>query len=201
MLDYRFPTALQMVLSVAMAEQLGQRSTSAILAYGLEANPSFIRKLMVPLTRDGIIVSTLGRNGSIHLGRPAESITLRDIYVSVIEDKKLWASRPDVPARCVVSANACWYFKSIADEAEQASLDVLARHTVASALEKVKKGDTSGCELLPELDSLYKKNALILPSAQPMPSLRRHRLLIINELPTLPGGASLARAYRDYLIV
>jgi hypothetical protein len=68
MLDYRFPTALQMVLSVAMAEQMGERSTSAILAYGLEANPSFIRKLMVPLTRDGIIVSTLGRNGSIHLG-------------------------------------------------------------------------------------------------------------------------------------
>lgn len=60
MLDYRFPTALQMVLSVAMAEQLGERSTSAVLAYGLEANPSFIRKLMVPLTRDGIIVSTLG---------------------------------------------------------------------------------------------------------------------------------------------
>lgn len=118
MLDYRFPTALQMVLSVAMAEQLGERSTSAILAYGLEANPSFIRKLMVPLTRDGIIVSTLGRNGSIHLGRPPEEITLRDIYLSVTEDKKLWASRPDVPARCVVSANACWYFKSISEEAE-----------------------------------------------------------------------------------
>ncbi len=120
MLDYRFPTALQMVLSVAMAEQLGQRSTSAILAYGTEANPSFIRKLMVPLTRDGIIVSTLGRNGSIHLGRPAESITLRDIYVSVIEDKA--GRRGPMPARCVVSANACWYFKSIADEAEQASM-------------------------------------------------------------------------------
>ncbi|MCX2622720.1 efflux RND transporter permease subunit, partial [Klebsiella pneumoniae] len=28
-----------------------------------------------------------------------------------------------------------WYFKSVADEAEQASLNVLARHTVASALE------------------------------------------------------------------
>lgn len=144
MLDYRFPTALQMVLSVAMAEQSGERSTSAILAYGLEANPSFIRKLMVPLARDGIIVSTLGRNGSIHLGRPAEEITLRDIYLSVTEDKKLWASRPDVPARCVVSANACWYFKSIADEAEQASLAVLARHTVASALEEVKKPIPAG---------------------------------------------------------
>ncbi|AMJ70891.1 transcriptional regulator [Enterobacter cloacae] len=157
MLDYRFPTALQMVLSVAMAEQLGERSTSAILAYGLEANPSFIRKLMVPLTRDGIIVSTLGRNGSIHLGRPPEKITLRDIYLSVTEDKKLWASRPDVPARCVVSANACWYFKSISEEAEQASLAVLARHTVASALDEVKKADTSGCDPLPELIAQYKK--------------------------------------------
>ena len=98
MLDYRFPTALQMVLSVAMAEQMGERSTSAILAYGPEANPSFIRKLMVPLTRDGIIVSTLGRNGSIHLGRPADKITLRDIYLSVIEDKncgrRVLTSRP-----------------------------------------------------------------------------------------------------------
>ncbi len=143
MLDYRFPTALQMVLSVAMAEQSGERS-SVQSAYGPEANPSFIRKLMVPLARDGIIVSTLGRNGSIHLGRPAEEITLRDIYLSVTEDKKLWASRPDVPARCVVSANACWYFKSIADEAEQASLAVLARHTVASALEEVKKPIPAG---------------------------------------------------------
>ncbi|HFK3248500.1 TPA: Rrf2 family transcriptional regulator [Klebsiella pneumoniae] len=153
MLDYRFPTALQMVLSVAMAEQMGERSTSAILAYGLEANPSFIRKLMVPLTRDGIIVSTLGRNGSIHLGRPADKITLRDIYLSVIEDKKLWASRPDVPARCVVSANACWY----SDEAEQASLNVLARHTVASALEAVKNADTSGCDPVPEMIARFKK--------------------------------------------
>lgn len=72
MLDFRFPTALQMVLSVAVAEKQGMRSTSATLAAALEANPSFIRKLMVPLTKDGIIVSTLGRNGSIHLGRPAE---------------------------------------------------------------------------------------------------------------------------------
>ncbi len=94
MLDFRFPTALQMVLSVAVAEKQGMRSTSATLAATLEANPSFIRKLMVPLTKDGIIVSTLGRNGSIHLGRPAEEITLRDIYLAVIDDKRIWALTP-----------------------------------------------------------------------------------------------------------
>lgn len=113
MLDYRFPTALQMVLSVAMAEQMGERSTSAILAYGLEANPSFIRKLMVPLTRDGIIVSTLGRNGSIHLGRPADKITLRDIYLSVIEDTadRHRQSGPPPDNRCSGSPDPArrWY--------------------------------------------------------------------------------------------
>lgn len=154
MLDYRFPTALQMVLSVAMAEQMGKRSTSAILAYGLEANPSFIRKLMVPLTRDGIIVSTLGRTGSIHLGRPASEITLRDIYTSVIEDKKIWASRPDVAPRCLVSANLCWYFKSIAEEAERASLEVLEKRTVADALEELKQGNETECAPVLEPDAI-----------------------------------------------
>ncbi|WP_075183549.1 Rrf2 family transcriptional regulator [Pantoea sp. 1.19] len=141
MIDYRFPTALQIVLGVASAEQAGKRATSAMLAESLDANPSFVRKLMVPLTRDGIIVSTLGRNGSIHLGRAAGEITLRDIYSSVIEDKPLWAARPESEGRCLVSANACWYFKSIVCEAEQASLDVLARHTLADALRDIERKD------------------------------------------------------------
>lgn len=137
MLDIRFPTAMQMVLCIARAGDEGHRCTSKILADGLDANPSFVRKMMVPLARDGIIVSTLGRCGTIRLGRPADQITLCDIYTSVIEDKPLMAGRPDVPALCVVSANACWYFKQLAKEAEQASLDVLAKRTVADALREI----------------------------------------------------------------
>src|SRR5471030_1522834 len=92
MLDYRFPTAMQMVFCIAQSQKAAQRCTSAILATGLEANSSFIRKLMVPLTQHGIIVSTLGRTGSIHLGRPAEDITLRDIYWAVIPWPMRWPS-------------------------------------------------------------------------------------------------------------
>ncbi|MEW5289281.1 MULTISPECIES: RrF2 family transcriptional regulator [Erwinia] len=141
MLDIRFPTALQMVLCIAQAEREGKRSTSKILAMGLDANPSFVRKMMVPLTRDGIIVATLGRAGTIRLGRPAEEITLCDIYTSVLEDKPLLAGRPEVPARCLVSANTCWFFKELAREAEQASMSVLARRTVADALKEIYERD------------------------------------------------------------
>ncbi|CAK9885055.1 MAG: HTH-type transcriptional repressor NsrR [Candidatus Erwinia impunctatus] len=137
MLDIRFPTALQMVLCIAQAEREGKRSTSKILAAGLDANPSFVRKMMVPLTREGIIVSTLGRNGTIRLGRPAETITLCDIYIAVTEDKPLLAERKEVPARCVVSANTCWFFKALAKEADEATKAVLAKRTVADALREI----------------------------------------------------------------
>lgn len=141
MLDIRFPTALQMVLCVAQAELEGKRITSKILATGLEANPSFVRKMMVPLTRNGVIVSTLGRTGSIRLGRAAEEITLCDIYTSVLEDKPLLAGRPEVTPRCLVSANTCWFFKELAREAEQATMDVLSKRTVADALNEIHKRD------------------------------------------------------------
>ncbi|WP_213989327.1 Rrf2 family transcriptional regulator [Sodalis sp. dw_96] len=141
MIDLRFPTALQMVLSVANAEQNGTRATSAVLATGLQANPSFVRKLMVPLTRGGIIISTHGRQGSIHLGRPADRITLQDIYLSVTEDKPLWGKRPEASQCCLVTANTGWFFDSLAGEAEQACLEVLARRTVADALRELQEKD------------------------------------------------------------
>lgn len=151
MLDFRFPTAMQMVFSVALAERSGQRCTSATLAASLEANPSFIRKLMVPLTHHGIIVSTLGRTGSIRLGREAQAITLRDIYTAVIEDKRLWAARPEGSAKCLVSANACGYFKSVVCEAEEASMAVLARYTVADALAEFERNGSYECSAVAQL--------------------------------------------------
>ena len=63
------------------------------------------------------------------------------------------ASRPEVPGGCVVSANACWIFKSIDEEAEQASLKVLAGRTNADALVELKKGDTSGCSDIPQAEA------------------------------------------------
>nr|WP_321985248.1 Rrf2 family transcriptional regulator [uncultured Lichenicoccus sp.] len=98
MIDMRFPTALQMVLSLAVALETGQRCTSGGLAAGLGANPSLVRKLLVPLSRDRIVASSLGKNGGVRLGRPANQITLRDVYRSITEDKRIMAARPRRPA-------------------------------------------------------------------------------------------------------
>ncbi|MBU9808916.1 Rrf2 family transcriptional regulator, partial [Rahnella sp. SL6] len=73
-------------------------------------------------------------------------------------DKRLWAARPDVPARCVVSANACTYFKNIVSEAEEASFQVLARHTVADALAEFERGGKYKCTK--DLASQYAEDSL-----------------------------------------
>lgn len=139
MIDMRFPTALQMVLSLAVALETGQRCTSGELAAGLGANPSFVRKLLVPLNRDGIVASSLGKNGGVRLGRPADQITLRDVYRSITEDKRIMAARPDVPHLCFVSANMGRFFETLASEAEDAVLGVLSRRTIADGVAEMRR--------------------------------------------------------------
>jgi len=74
MIDLRFSTALQMVLSVALADKDGFRCTSRTLAEGLGTNASFIRKLLIPLTREGMIVQRSARAGVFtSAGRPSRS--------------------------------------------------------------------------------------------------------------------------------
>ena len=136
--DLRFPTALQMMLSLALAERQNIRSlSSAELAAGIGVNPSFVRKLLVPLVRDGLAHSLEGKNGGTRLGRPSAEITLRDIYCSVMGTKKLWIPRPDVPHRCLVSSNVERFFEAVANDAEEAVLGLLATRTLHQSLEEL----------------------------------------------------------------
>ena len=141
--DVRFPTALQMVLSVALADHDGFRCTSQTLADGLGTNPSFIRKLLVPLTAEGMLVASVGKGGGLHLGRNAAKITLRDIYRAVTEQKPVLAARQDIPPRCRISANIGEFFGGIADEAEAAMLGALAQRNVAESLDEILRLDAA----------------------------------------------------------
>lgn len=144
MIDLRYPTALQMVLSLAVAREEDVRCTSNELATGLGANPVLVRKLLVPLARDGIVTSTAGKNGGVRLGRPAAQITLLDVYRAAVDDKRLFATRPNVPGRCVVSRNIGPFFDGLADDAEAEVSRLLAGRTVAQSLADIRMMDDEG---------------------------------------------------------
>lgn len=139
MIDTRFPTALQIMLSLALAELEGVPSlSSAELADSVGGHGTFIRKLLAPLIRDGLLISKKGKSGGMSLGRAADRITLRDILVSVTEEKPLWSSRTDFPRRCIVTKGIGDYFDKLATDAEEAARATLQTCTLAQALDDLR---------------------------------------------------------------
>ncbi|SEE93190.1 Rrf2 family transcriptional regulator, repressor of oqxAB [Burkholderia sp. WP9] len=142
MIDVRFPTALQMMLSLAFAHAEGvERLSSAQLAEGVDSNPTFVRRLLVPLMRAGLVRSTMGRDGGVSLNADAAVITLGEIYKATMEGKKLWIARSDIPHRCLVSCNVEQFFGNLADEVDESVTHLLSKRTLADALLEMRTLD------------------------------------------------------------
>jgi Rrf2 family transcriptional repressor of oqxAB len=142
MIDVRFPTALQMMLSLALAQAEGvERLSSAQLAEGVDSNPTFVRRLLVPLIQAGLVRSTMGRDGGVSLSVDAAAITLGEIYEATMGDKKLWTGRSDIPHRCLVSRNVERFFGNLADEVDESVLRLLGERTLADALLELRSLD------------------------------------------------------------
>ena len=141
MIDTRFTTALQIVVNVAVDGQRGVRSTSLTLAERLNTNASFIRKLLSPMTTNGLLNSAAGNGGGIKLARQAADIRLSEIYRSINADSPLWNARDDVPGICFVSNNIERLSNSLSKQAEQAVLETLENVTVADAIVELQRLD------------------------------------------------------------
>src|ERR1700722_5859782 len=145
MLDVRFSRSLKAMLLLGHAdEESSPVLSSAQLARSLDTNPSLVRKLMVPLVQDGLVTSIKGRSGGVRLGRPADQITLEEIYRSSIGDKPLWAPRPEGPRECLVTNHSAEYFVRLTDETEAAVLGMLAGRTLADSLDELRAIDRAG---------------------------------------------------------
>ncbi len=142
MIDLRFPTALQVMLSLALAQaERIERLSSSQLAEGVGSNPTFIRRLLAPLMQAGLVHSVMGREGGVSLGVDASKITLDMIYTAVVGDKKLWNERSDIPHRCLVSSNIDQLFENLAQEVDSSVTRLLKKRTLAHALLELRSLD------------------------------------------------------------
>ncbi|MGI4747015.1 MAG: RrF2 family transcriptional regulator [Janthinobacterium lividum] len=139
MIDVRFPTGLQLMLSLALAHCEGvDRMTSSELARGVGANPSLVRKLLIPLVQEELLDSALGRDGGVRLARAASKISLREIYEAIRGPRSLWTPRLGIPHQCLVSSNVEVFFLQLASEADEAVLQTLDRRTLADSLSMLR---------------------------------------------------------------
>jgi Rrf2 family transcriptional repressor of oqxAB len=97
--------------------------------------------MMVPLVQNGLVESIKGRSGGVRLGRPADQITLEEVYHASIGSKPLWAPRPEGPRECLVTNHAAEYFVRLTNETEAAVLGTLAGRTLADSLDELRAID------------------------------------------------------------
>lgn len=137
MADTRFPTALQIVVTVAMNDAAGVRTTSPILADALDTNASFVRKLVSVMTKAGILTSSDGASGGIRLARSAHEIQLLELHSAVLPDQKSWSARESIPSVCAVTRNIGAVSDQLGQRADAAIAKVLRDVSVADCIAQI----------------------------------------------------------------
>lgn len=105
---------------------------SATIAAHVEAHAVFLRRVMVHLVRYQIVEAREGRDGGYRLARPAERITLGDVYRAVRS-----VDAAECETQDCVSASVEDVLAEITAEAEQRALEVYDRITLALMLERI----------------------------------------------------------------
>ena len=128
-MNTRFAVAVHIL--TFLQTQKGEPATSELIASSVNTNPSLIRRLLSQLARAGLTTSQMGTGGGALLAKPAERITLLDVYRTVDEDRDVIPLHPAPNPRCPVGRNIHAVLEGRIEAAERALQEELARTTIA----------------------------------------------------------------------
>ena len=109
----------------------GAPMTSEYVAGSVNTNPSLVRRLLGMLARAGLTTSQFGAGGGALLARPADRITLGDVYRAVDAGELFGMHREEPNAACPVGRNIQAVLETRICAAEQALQAELDRTTIA----------------------------------------------------------------------
>ena len=137
--SHRFAVGAHIMALLSVSE--GPISSSYI-AGSVNTNPAMIRRILGMLGKAGLTSSTMGSNGGTVLARPADKVSLLEIYRAVDEPGilALHSSAPN-PA-CEVGRAITAVLEAIIGRAERAMESEIAAvtvHDVVQALSRKKK--------------------------------------------------------------
>jgi len=127
-----FAVAVQALIVLAHSNEA---CPSAAIADNLHAHAVFLRRVLAQLVRIGIVRAREGRDGGYTLGRPADKITLAEVYEAVKASGPIDLSSLE-PPHCAESMKMYTALSEVAMEAELSVIEVLSHHTIASLMER-----------------------------------------------------------------
>jgi Rrf2 family protein len=111
--------------------------TSDYAAGSVKTNPVVVRRLLGLLRRAGLVRIQPGPRGGARLARPADRITLAEVYQAVEEGQLLGLHRHPPNPRCPVGRNIGGVLGGVFGEAESALLGVLKRKSIEDVVKDV----------------------------------------------------------------
>ena len=132
----RFAVAVHVLALLARAGDAPVKSGS--VAVSVNTNPVVIRRILCALGRARLVTSQPGAAGGSRLARPAERITLGDIYRAVEGGDTFLLPRRRPDRRCVVGANIEEVLGGVLRETNAAVERALARTTLADIVGRIR---------------------------------------------------------------
>ncbi len=119
------------VHALAVLAQHKEGYSSQYVAGSVNTHAVFLRRVLKRLVEVGIVETREGRDGGYRLARPAESITLADVYEALQPEPAIAPSPAEPNPACPVGAGIPDVMGGIAAEAEAALVAALKQHTIA----------------------------------------------------------------------
>ena len=128
-------------IMAAIGARHGEPMTSSQLALSVNADPSFVRRVLAKLSRAGLVTTTRGRNGACSLSKAPSQITLLDIYRASEAPATFSIHSYPVQKVCPVSRNIKDCLEGVLEQAQHSFELALQRQTLSGLVAKLKQVD------------------------------------------------------------
>lgn len=129
-----FGTGLHIML--ALAYNPGVRLSSNDLASSIDVNPVTVRRVVSELAASGLVDTQTGPGGGAMLARPANRITVQDIYEALGEPPFIEGHSKDPQAHCIVSACMPRVFQRLNEAVTRKAIPVLRSTTLQKLVDE-----------------------------------------------------------------
>ncbi|CAG2152124.1 Rrf2 family transcriptional regulator [Cupriavidus plantarum] len=132
----RFAVAVHILTLLAQAKE---PLSSSWIAGSVGTNPALIRRMIGALTDAGFVSTTMGSTGGAMLARPADAITLLEVFRAVETSALITLHQSAPNPACLVGREITGALRNVADRAQAAMDAALADVTIAGMLADVER--------------------------------------------------------------
>ena len=139
-ISVRFTAAVHTLLCIALFEKT-ERVTSDFISRSTGVNAVIIRKILLQLQKAGMVETASGVGGS-HLVKPAENITLCDVYHAINEgedEREVFNFHPNPNPACPIGSAIHRVLDAPLSDAVAALENSLSQTTLANLAKKLEE--------------------------------------------------------------